>query len=200
MPAPAANRPIVIIDNYDSFTFNLYQMVQALTDCPVVVYRNDAITFEALRAQKPNRVILSPGPGHPAVEKDFGVCREIVENFAELDCPVLGVCLGYQGIAHYLGGTVEAAPEIIHGKSSPVSITQENPLLSGLPNPFEAMRYHSLLVTELPPSLEFIAQTESGLPMALRHKQAPVYGVQFHPESIGTPAGEQLLRNFLEKC
>ncbi len=202
MSAPIP-QPIVLIDNYDSFTYNLYQMVQAQTDRPVLVYRNDTITLEALVSMQPDRVILSPGPGHPGHEKDFGVCRDIIINQAILDCPVLGVCLGHQGITHHLGGTVCKAPEIIHGKTSPVEILADSPLLRGLPNPFEVMRYHSLIIDEatLPPTLRIIAREQTKkLPMAIQHTKQPLYGVQFHPESIGTPEGHILLKNFLEKC
>lgn len=195
--------PIVIIDNYDSFTYNLYQMVQAQTALPVQVYRNDAIDSETLVALKPNRIILSPGPGHPNVAKDFGVCRDVILNQVALNCPVLGVCLGHQGIAQHLGGDVISAPEIVHGKTSMVRIISDSPLLDGLPNPFEAMRYHSLLIDEktLPASLKITAREERlGLPMAVQHESLPLFGIQFHPESIGTPEGAKLLRNFLEKC
>lgn len=195
--------PIIIIDNYDSFTYNLYQMVQSQTDRPVVVYRNDKIDFNDLKALKPDRVILSPGPGHPGVAKDFGVCADVIIKQAELNCPVLGVCLGHQGMAHHLGGQVVSAPEIVHGKSSNVTVLEQTPLFEGLSSPFEAMRYHSLLIDEatLPSVLRITAREERlGLPMAVQHESLPLYGIQFHPESIGTPEGAQLLRNFLEKC
>lgn len=204
-PETAAGNPapIVIIDNYDSFSYNLYQLVQEQTENPVVVYRNDAITLDGLIALKPSRIILSPGPGHPGNGKDFGVCREILLNQERLGCPVLGVCLGHQGIAEHLGGAVVSAPEIMHGKTSMVHILEHSLLFEGLSNPFEAMRYHSLLIDEerLPPALRITArETRLGLPMALEHIERPIYGIQFHPESIGTPEGRKLLRNFLEKC
>jgi anthranilate synthase/aminodeoxychorismate synthase-like glutamine amidotransferase len=199
----ATKAPVIIIDNYDSFSYNLYQLVQAQTDHPVEVYRNDAITLDELLAKKPHRVILSPGPGHPGIDKDFGICREIVLNQEALDCPVLGVCLGHQGIAHHLGGAVIAAPEIMHGKTSMINILEQSPLFDGVSNPFEAMRYHSLLIDEhqLPPFIRIIArENNKGLPMAIQHTNRAIYGIQFHPESIGTPEGQQMLRNFLEKC
>lgn len=194
---------IVIIDNYDSFTYNLYQMVQALTELKVEVFRNDAIEFTALVDKRPSHVILSPGPGHPAVESDFRICKDVILQSETLGAKVLGVCLGHQGIVHHLGGTVGAAPEIVHGKTSQVNITQPSPLLEGLDNPFTAMRYHSLLALDqnFPAELTVTAKEATlGLIMALQHKSKPIYGVQFHPESIGTPQGSQLLRNFIERC
>jgi len=199
-------KPIILIDNFDSFTYNLYQMVQAQTEHPVLTYRNNALSFDELMTLSPCRIILSPGPGNPTVEKDFGVCRDILVRHAEHQCPVLGVCLGHQGMVAHLGGNVIAAPEIVHGKTSMMHIVADSPLLDGLPNPFEAMRYHSLMIdaATLPEAFRITAETrEEGhpvLPMAVEHKSRPLYGVQFHPESIGTPQGAKLLRNFLEKC
>jgi len=195
--------PIVLIDNYDSFTYNLFQLVQGLTEEPVEVYRNNAIDFKTLKSLKPSRVILSPGPGHPKNPSDFGVCQPAIEGQDELDCPILGVCLGHQGIAHYFGAQIEAAPEILHGKTSTVEVIEESPLLNGLPSRFQAMRYHSLIVNEenLPDCLQVTArEMTQNLIMALQHKERPLFGVQFHPESIGTPHGTQLLRNFIERC
>jgi anthranilate synthase/aminodeoxychorismate synthase-like glutamine amidotransferase len=199
--------PILLIDNYDSFTYNLFQMVQSQTDHPVVVYRNDAIDLDGVKALQPNRIILSPGPGHPSNDSDFGVCKDIILHQEELGCPILGVCLGHQGIVHHLGGRVIQAPVICHGKTSSVGIRRgENgisPLLDGLSNPFQAMRYHSLVADDatFPDCLQVTArEMANGLIMALQHKTLPIYGVQFHPESIGTPEGAQCLRNFVEKC
>ncbi len=195
--------PVVIIDNYDSFSYNLFQMLQAETDAPVKVFRNDALSFDALKALQPQRVVLSPGPGHPGIPEDFGVCGEIIQKHWELECPILGVCLGHQGIAHHLGGKVIAAPEIVHGESRWVTASPTSILFDQLPEQFEVMRYHSLLVDEgsLPIELEITARdTESGIPMALQHKERPLFGIQFHPESIGTPQGKQILRNFLSQC
>lgn len=200
---------IVILDNFDSFTYNLYQMVQAQTTLPVEVFRNNALSWEELLALRPDRVILSPGPGHPSRPSDFGLCQHVLQKHEELNCPILGVCLGHQGMAHYFGGQVVPAPAIVHGKTSPVRITKPSPLLEGLPNPFKVMRYHSWTVDPqtLPEELEVIAelcpepQTESGgqapLIMAMQHRNKPLYGVQFHPESVGTPEGAKLLGNFL---
>jgi len=195
--------PIVLIDNYDSFTFNLYQMVQVLTNETVEVYRNDRIDFDGLKALKPTRVILSPGPGHPGNEDDFGVCKDVILRQEELACPVLGVCLGHQGIVHHLGGTVTGAPQIVHGKSSQVELTAHSPLFEGISGPIEAMRYHSLVAAEddFPSELTITArESVNRLIMALQHKTKPIYGVQFHPESIGTPEGSSILKNFIEKC
>ena len=184
-------------------------MVQAQTELTVRVFRNNALSWEDLLALRPQRVILSPGPGHPAIDSDFGLCRAVLQNHEELACPVLGVCLGHQGMAHYYGGQVEPAPTIVHGKTSWVRILQDSPLLEGLPNPFTVMRYHSWVVAAhaLPPEFELIAELESvpsaeaglspSLVMAMQHRSKPLFGVQFHPESIGTPEGAQLLGNFL---
>lgn len=226
----------ILIDNYDSFTFNLFQMLQPIVSTAVPssepssepsaqrgaqsresrsnnqcsngndrirVFRNDEIDFDTVRSMNPTRIVLSPGPGHPANDSDFGVCKDIILRRKELGCAVLGVCLGHQGIAHHLGGSVVRAPEIVHGKSSRIRVLKRMPLFEGLPDVFEAMRYHSLVAQEedLPQQLEVVArETESGLIMALRHKTEPLYGVQFHPESIGTPEGLTLLRNFVERC
>lgn len=192
---------ILLVDNYDSFTWNLYQMVQAQTPETVRVVRNDELDWPAVRALRPSHVILSPGPGHPANPRDFGICREIVLGQPELDCPVLGVCLGHQGIVRHLGGNVVPAPDVVHGKTARVRILKPSPLLAGLPDPFTAMRYHSWMIDPftLPAELEILAETVDASPvvMALAHKTRPLYGVQFHPESIGTPEGARLLGNFL---
>lgn len=209
---------LVIIDNYDSFTYNLFQMVQSELwdfhradtaisrvnpEASVQVFRNDAITFDDLVALKPSRVILSPGPGHPANPDDFGIGQSVIAAWERLNCPVLGVCLGHQGLVHYLGGKVVQAPTIVHGKTSQIEILRPSPLLDGLPNPFQAMRYHSLVARQenFPEVLEIIArETADQLIMGVRHRSLPLYGLQFHPESIGTPEGAKMLRNFIEKC
>lgn len=197
---------VLILDNYDSFTYNLYQMVQAQTDEPVVVHRNNALDWAGLLQLHPSRIILSPGPGHPARPSDFGLCQTVIERHNELRCPVLGVCLGHQGLIHLSGGSVVPAPDIVHGKTSPVRILKPHPLLEGLPNPFTVMRYHSWTVERntLPAGFELLAETietdpaREPLIMAVAHKERPLYGVQFHPESVGTPEGARLLRNFVE--
>jgi anthranilate synthase/aminodeoxychorismate synthase-like glutamine amidotransferase len=200
--------PVLLVDNYDSFTYNLFQMVQSQTEEPVVVYRNDAIGFDEVKSIRPSRIILSPGPGHPAVDSDFGVCKDIIQRLEELSVDgrvpsVLGVCLGHQGMAQHLGGNVVGAPEIIHGKTSEVSVEEPSALFDGLSNPFTAMRYHSLVVEEATLPEDFVItarESKHGLIMAMQHRSRPLYGVQFHPESIGTPEGQQLLRNFLTRC
>jgi anthranilate synthase component II len=195
--------PIVIIDNYDSFTFNLYQMVQELSPKKVEVYRNDQITASELQQRKPDGIILSPGPGHPANHSDFGVCATVITDAENFSMPVLGVCLGHQGIVHYLGGQVIQAPEIVHGKTSKITKVKASRLLSGLPKQFSAMRYHSLVAQEenFPAELEICARESSlGLIMAVQHRKRRLFGVQFHPESIGTPEGKTILENFVKLC
>ena len=165
--------------------------------------RTDQIGFDELVQHKPARVVLSPGPGHPANDSDFGVCKDVVLKRKQLGCPVLGVCLGHQGIVHYLGGKVVRAPQIIHGKMSRIKTESDSPLLAGMPENFQAMRYHSLIASDegFPPELRVLArETGKGLIMACQHKTDPLYGVQFHPESIGTPEGSQILENFISRC
>jgi anthranilate synthase component II len=194
---------IVIIDNYDSFTFNLYQMLQPLTDERIQVFRNDAIDFDQLKLLRPDKIVLSPGPGHPSIASDFGIGAAIINRQEELNAHILGVCLGHQGIVHHFGGEVVRAPYVVHGKASQIDILHETKILDGLPRRFEAMRYHSLVAAEegFPSVLQITArESEHGLIMALEHKTKPIYGVQFHPESIGTPEGSRLLRNFVEVC
>jgi anthranilate synthase component 2 len=162
--------------------------------------RANTTSFEAIAALRPERVVLSPGPGHPAVPRDFGVSAELL---ARLDpaVPVLGVCLGHQGIAHHLGGRVVRAPEIHHGKTDRVRVAQDARLFRGLPEQVQVMRYHSLVAerASLPEALRVTAETEAhGLVMAFEHRDRPLFGVQFHPESIGTPLGDAMMRNFLE--
>lgn len=194
---------VLLIDNYDSFTFNLYQIVQELVESPVMVHRNDEISLQEIEALRPSHIILSPGPGHPGIERDFGICKTVILEQEKLSCSILGVCLGHQGIAHHLGGSVIQAPEIVHGKTSYIRFNQGSPFFDGLSNPFLAMRYHSLIVSDedLPENLKVTAhEVNHHLPMAIQHIEKPLYGIQFHPESIGTPEGRQLLRNFIEKC
>lgn len=201
---PLPSGCVLIIDNYDSFTYNLFQMVQAQTALPVCVVRNDALNFEAIKVLSPNRIIISPGPGHPELASDFGVCSAVIQRQTELGVPVLGVCLGHQGLASHLGGATVKAPAIVHGKTSVMTIIKPDcPLFDSMPAEFEAMRYHSLVAEELslPDCLEVtVRDVQSGLIMGLQHKEKPLYGVQFHPESVGTPLGAVLLKNFLEKC
>jgi anthranilate synthase/aminodeoxychorismate synthase-like glutamine amidotransferase len=195
---------VIIIDNYDSFTFNLYQMLQPLVDEKIVVYKNDEISFEQLKALAPDKLVLSPGPGHPGNRQDFGLCEDIIKRQDELGMPaVFGVCLAHQGMVHHFGGVVDRAPQVVHGKASKIAIQCPTPLFDGVPDNFEAMRYHSLIGEDrdFPEDLKITArEAEHGFIMALEHKNRPLYGVQFHPESIGTPHGAQILSNFINKC
>ena len=186
---------LVIIDNYDSFTYNIVQTIGGLdSGCKLMVYRNDEIDIEGLAALKPDRLLISPGPCTPA---KAGISIEAIRYFSD-KIPVLGVCLGHQSIGEAFGGRTVRAGRIMHGKTSPVSHDGKG-VFSGLPNPFDAMRYHSLVVskTDLPECLYVTAKTDQGELMGLRHKSLPVEGVQFHPESIMTPDGIQLLKNFM---
>jgi anthranilate synthase/aminodeoxychorismate synthase-like glutamine amidotransferase len=184
---------LVLIDNYDSFTYNLAQYFGEL-GVEVQVYRNDALSVEELAALHPAQIVISPGPGDPS---DAGISREAICELGA-GIPVLGVCLGHQCIGEVFGGKVVRAPSLMHGKTSPIYY-EEDALFEGLPQPFEAARYHSLVVEakSIPDSLKVIARTVEGEVMALRHRQHPIVGVQFHPESILTPQGKQILRNFL---
>jgi para-aminobenzoate synthetase len=186
---------ILIVDNYDSFTFNLFQLVARVTYVEPIVVRNDQLGWHELRDREPDCVILSPGPGRPDVPADFGICGDVL---ADEELPVLGVCLGHQGIAHAFGGRVLHAPTPMHGRLSTVD-HDDSQLFDRIPQNFDVVRYHSLVVGEpLPPELEAIGWTADGLLMALRHRERPIWGVQFHPESICTTYGEQLIANFVE--
>ena len=184
---------ILIIDNYDSFTYNLVQYFGEL-DCEVVVKRNDEITIPEIEALGPARICISPGPGRP---EDAGISKEIVRALGP-KIPILGVCLGHQCIGAVFGGDVVPAPRLMHGKTSPVR-HHNGGVFAELPNPFEATRYHSLIVRRetLPACLEITAETAEGEIMGLQHREFPIHGVQFHPESILTVEGKSLLRNFL---
>ncbi len=186
---------VLLIDNYDSFSHNLMQQIWGL-GATVRVVRNDAISLAEIRALAPSHVVISPGPGRPDVPRDFGVCRDVID--ALVDVPVLGVCLGHQGIGWRMGGQVVAAPEIVHGKTAQITHDGRG-LFTGLPAPLTVMRYHSLVVDRdaVPDCLAVTATTPDGLVMGLRHRSRPLMGLQFHPESIGTPDGDGLLRNFL---
>ena len=186
---------LLMIDNYDSFTYNLYQYLAEL-GAEVVTVRNDKITLEDIEAMAPEGIIVSPGPSTPM---EAGISNDVVRHFGS-KIPTLGVCLGHQCVGYVYGAKVDRAGEIRHGKTSMVHHNGAG-VLAGLPNPFEAIRYHSLVVypETLPDSLEVTAWTDHGLVMGLRHKEHPVEGVQFHPESILTPDGKHLLQNFLDR-
>ena len=185
---------LFILDNYDSFTYNLVQYFGDLGAEPMVC-RNDEITVEELANMRPDRICISPGPGTP---RDAGISEDIIRELGPR-VPVLGVCLGHQAIGEVYGGEVVRAGRLMHGKTSPILHEGEG-LFAGLPNPFEATRYHSLVVKpeSVPTCLEITATTAEGEIMGLRHRDFPVHGVQFHPESILTTEGKRLLENFLK--
>ncbi len=184
---------LLLIDNYDSFTYNLFQYLSELGE-KVTVVRNDKITLDEIEELSPERIVISPGPGTP---QQAGISNDVIRHFGSR-LPILGVCLGHQCIGYCYGGRVERAGEIKHGKTSLIHHDGKG-LFRGLPNPFPAVRYHSLAVMRegLPDCLEVSAWTENGLIMGLRHRQFPVAGVQFHPESMMTYVGKDLLKNFL---
>lgn len=185
---------ILMIDNYDSFTFNIVQYLGQMGE-DVRVYRNDKITLDEIRKLRPEAIFLSPGPCSP---KEAGITVDVIRAFYNL-LPLMGICLGHQSIGYAFGGDIVRAERIMHGKVSPVQHDGKT-LFAGLPNPFTAGRYHSLVVKPetLPSCLEISAQTAEGEIMGLRHKEYPVEGIQFHPESVLTPQGKRILRNFLK--
>ena len=187
---------ILVIDNYDSFTYNLVQALGAL-GAELLVRRNDELDAEGARAEAAAGIVISPGPGRP---EDAGACCEIIEALGS-EVPILGVCLGHQAIAATLGGVIGRAPEVVHGKTAQIEHCGEG-LFKGLPQPLVAARYHSLVVERdsLPESLVVTATTADGLIMGVCHRQWPLHGVQFHPESIATPDGPAILENFLTAC
>jgi anthranilate synthase/aminodeoxychorismate synthase-like glutamine amidotransferase len=184
---------ILVLDNYDSFVYNLVQELGELGAAPFV-FRNDAIDVDGIRAQKPDALLISPGPGRP---EDGGVSLEAIATLAG-EVPILGVCLGHQCIGQVFGGTVVPAPHLMHGKTSEIHHDGQG-IFSGLPNPFVATRYHSLVVDpdSVPEELMVTATSTDGVIMGLRHRELPVEGVQFHPESVLTVSGPALLANFL---
>jgi anthranilate synthase/aminodeoxychorismate synthase-like glutamine amidotransferase len=183
---------ILLIDNYDSFTYNLAQFLGQLGE-KLEVRRNDQITLDEIAARKPQRIVISPGPGEP---QNAGICIDVIRQFAG-KIPILGVCLGHQAIGYAFGGKVVRAPALMHGKTSRIHHDSKT-IFRKLPQDFVATRYHSLIVQKkgLPPELEISAETD-GLIMGLRHRKWPIEGVQFHPESVLTEVGMQMLRNFL---
>lgn len=186
---------IVIIDNYDSFTYNIVQTIGGL-GAEVKVFRNDKVDTSFIEALKPDRLLISPGPCTPS---KAGISIEAIRYFTG-KIPILGVCLGHQSMNEAFGGETVRAGRLMHGKTSPITHDGKG-VFSNLPNPFEAMRYHSLVANEatLPDCLEITAKTDQGELMGLRHKELPIEGVQFHPESIMTPDGIELLKNFLDE-
>ena len=188
---------IAIVDNYDSFTYNLVQYLGEL-GARVDVVRNDATDAESLLTGRPDAVVISPGPGDP---DDAGISLDVVRVCARTRTPLLGVCLGHQSIGQAFGGRIVRARSLMHGKVSPISHDGRG-VFRALPSPFDATRYHSLVIAEesLPPVLEVSARTPDGEIMGVRHRELPIEGVQFHPESILTEQGKPLLRNFLHTC
>jgi anthranilate synthase component II len=188
---------VLVIDNYDSFVYNLVQYLGELGADPLV-YRHDEARLDQLVDLDPTAVLISPGPGRP---EDAGVSGAAIDELGRRGVPVLGVCLGHQCIGQLYGGRVVRAGQVMHGKTSMIRHAGDG-LFAGLPNPFEATRYHSLVVERdsVPDCLEITAETDDGVVMGLRHRDLPVEGVQFHPESILTEAGHQLLRNFLDRA
>jgi anthranilate synthase/aminodeoxychorismate synthase-like glutamine amidotransferase len=183
---------VVVVDNYDSFTYNLVQYLGEL-GADLQVFRNDQVTVEEIASLRPSHIVISPGPGDP---EDGGISNEVIRHFAPI-VPILGVCLGHQCIGYVFGGKVGRAPHLMHGKTSAIYHIGKG-IFEGLPSPFTATRYHSLIVEEpLPSVLEVIAFTAEGEVMGLRHRRYPTIGVQFHPESILTEGGKRLLANFL---
>lgn len=188
---------ILVIDNYDSFVYNIAQILGELKTEPVVV-RNDKITLEQVRKMNPDAIVISPGPGHPADRKYFGVCTDIIRELGP-KIPILGICLGHQGIVHAYGGKVVNAKKVRHGKTSPIKYSMDG-LFENVPNPFKATRYHSLVAEQnsIPSCLEVTAiATDDGEIMGIRHKEYLIEGVQFHPESVLTGEGRRMLQNFI---
>lgn len=188
---------ILIVDNYDSFSFNLVQMIGELKgkEEEIKVIRNDEMTVDEILTLKPSHIVLSPGPGRPA---DAGICEELIRAVPECTS-LLGVCLGHQAICESFGGRITYAEQLMHGKQSRIKVDNTSPLFQNMEQEIEVARYHSLVAdnTQIPKELEVIAEDERGEVMAVGHKNANIYGVQFHPESIMTPQGRQILGNFL---
>lgn len=187
---------ILLIDNYDSFTFNLYQMIGTL-DPDIAVVRNDEVIVEHIEELAPSHIIISPGPGRP---EDSGICPDVIRSFAGRT-PLLGVCLGHQAICQVFGATITYARTLMHGKSSQMIVNAQSTLFKGLPETIQGARYHSLIAAPetVPASLRVTARTADGEIMAVQHAEYPLYGLQFHPESILTPEGARILKNFLNE-
>lgn len=193
------SKRILLIDNYDSFTFNLFHYVsEILADEGILlVKKHDAITVEEARDFQPTHIIISPGPGNPTHPHDVGICPELIDEFAQ-KIPILGVCLGHQLLAYYYGAQIIHAQHVMHGKTSVLEHNADG-LFHAVPQKSLVMRYHSLVasLTGFPDALSITATSDDGEIMAFKHKKLPIFGVQFHPESIGTPDGMQILRNFI---
>ncbi len=186
---------VLLIDNYDSFTYNLVQLIGQY-DPDVRVVRNDAITVSEIEKLSPDRIVISPGPGKP---KDAGICEEVIEKLNG-KYPILGVCLGHQAICEVYGATVTYAPVLMHGKQSDIHIASGSEIFRGLPPIIQAARYHSLAADKytIPDTLRIIAESDDGTVMAVEHRDAPTFGIQFHPESIMTPMGKEIIENFIK--
>ncbi len=187
---------ILIIDNYDSFTYNLYQLIGQL-DPEIKVVKNDELNLDEIRKLEPDSIVISPGPGNPGNKRDFGVCTEVILELGG-EIPILGVCLGHQGIFAAFGGEI-VRNQPVHGKQSSI-VHDGKGLFKGLENPLPAARYHSLSCSEetIPECVEVTARTQDDMIMGIKHLEKPIYGLQFHPESVGTDHGIQILKNFLE--
>lgn len=188
---------VLLIDNYDSFSYNLVQLIGELTDGNIKVVRNDEIKIDEIRKMNPESIILSPGPGKP---EDAGICEDVVRQLKD-EYPILGVCLGHQSICEVFGAKVTYAKQLMHGKQSEMTILKEDPIFEGLGESFKGARYHSLSADRntIPDELEVMAiDGKDGEVMAVKHKEYPIYGLQFHPESVLTPEGKTLVNNFLK--
>lgn len=193
---------VLIIDNYDSFTYNLYQYIGEIlkysSRSNIIVKRNNKITIDEIKKNNFKRIIISPGPGTPEDTKYFGICKDVILKIGKT-IPILGVCLGMQGIAHCFGGKIKKAPTPMHGKTSIIRHNQKG-LFKDLPDSLEVMRYHSLIIdrASLPKDIEITAETKTKEIMGIKHKKYPIEGIQFHPESFSTEGGKIILKNFLE--
>ena len=184
---------ILLIDNYDSFSYNLYQLIGSINS-DIKVIRNDELTVEEIKELNPSHIVISPGPGTP---KDAGIIEDVIRNIDNI--PILGVCLGHQAICEVFGADIVHAPTIMHGKKDLINIDNHNPLFNGLNDKIVAARYHSLMATNVPDSLKVIATSRDGVVMGVKHKDKRIYGIQFHPESILTPVGKIIIQNFLKE-
>lgn len=186
---------ILVIDNYDSFVYNLVQYLGEM-GCELMVFRNDQLSLQDVEAMNPSAIVISPGPGRP---EEAGICVELIKHFAGRK-PILGVCLGHQAIGYALGGEIVSAKKLMHGKTSYIHHRGKS-IFAGIPSPFQATRYHSLVIKRetLPSCLELLAWEEDGEIMAVKHRDFYIVGLQFHPESIATQYGKEILRNFLER-